>query len=221
MYAPSIKFRVRKLRREKGLTFKEIIAMMPHLSKSTVSAWVHDIILKPEHEKRILEKQLKRRWAFQEYNNQKRLEAEIRKNSIMARAKEEIKKLSQRDLLIAGCSLFWAEGHKKSLHSIEFTNSDPKIIMLEMRFFREILKIPENKFHCRLTLHPGLNVSKAKKFWSFLTGISENLFHKPYIKPPKSRTGKMFNILYNGTLAIVIHDTNKLNQIKGYTQGLE
>ena len=31
----------------------------------------------------------------------------------------------------------------------------------------------------------------------------------------------MFNILYNGTLAIVVNDTAKLNEIKGYIQGLE
>lgn len=221
MYKPSIKLRVRKLRADKGLTFKEIKEIIPNLSKGTISLWVRDIRLKPSHEKRILEKQLQRRQAFQEYNSQKRLEAEKRKNLIMLKAKEKIKKLSPRDLLIAGSSLYWAEGYKKSRNTIEFANSDPKMILLEMRFFREILKIPENKFRCRLTLHPGLNTSKIKKFWSLLTGIPKNLFYRTQIKPPKSSTGKMLNILYNGTIVIVVNDTNKLNQIKGHIQSLE
>ena len=94
MYEPAIKIQVRNLRTNKGLTFKEIKNKFPYLSKGTISDWVRGIKLKPEHEKRILEKQLKRRIEFQLYNKKKH-EISVRETKqAIARARKEIGELS-------------------------------------------------------------------------------------------------------------------------------
>ena len=117
--------------------------------------------------------------------------------------------------------MYWAEGHNKSNYTIEFSNSNPKMISLMMRFFREILSIKEEKFRCKMTLHPGIKEEDCFKFWSRLTKVPKNQFNKTWVKPPKSRTGKMHNILYNGTLNVRVCDVNKLRQLKGYIEALK
>lgn len=219
MYSQAIKSEVRKLRR-KGYTFREILKKLPFLSKSTISEWVRDIQLTPAQEKRILQKQLKGRTGLMKYNKKKHQEAVENAQRIIAKAKREIDKITERDLMIAGAALYWAEGYKKGRNTIQFPNSDPKVITLMMRFFREICQIPESKFRCGLTLHPGLNKQEALNFWSSLTNIPLAQFYKVYTKPPKSSTRKMHNILYKGTLAIKIYDTNNLWKIKGFIAAL-
>jgi DNA-binding transcriptional MerR regulator len=51
----------------------------------------------------------------------------------------------QRELLIASIMLYWAEGSKKNNPYVAFSNSDPKIIKLFLRFLREICGICEKK----------------------------------------------------------------------------
>lgn len=137
MYEPAIKAKVRKLRREKGCTFNEILEKLPLLSKSTISNWVRDIELTPEQERRILEKQLRGRIKLMEYNKRKHQEAIKSARRIISKAKREIGKLSKRDLLIAGTALYWGEGSKRTKGAIDFGNSDPRAIALMMRFFEK------------------------------------------------------------------------------------
>ena len=217
MYEPTIKVEVRKLRRE-GCTFREIMGKLPFLAKGTVSEWTRGIVLSPEQEKRILQKQLKGRVKLIEYNKQKHQKTIENAKRIISEAKREIGRFTKRDLLIAGTALYWAEGWTKSRNEIEIANSNPKIIALVMKFFREILKTEERRFRGRLTLHPGLNQKEALEFWSSITNIPLSQFHKVYTKPPKSSTRKMHNILYKGTLKIRINDTKKLWRIKGFIE---
>jgi len=217
MYEPTIKEGVRKLRKE-GYTFKEILQKFQFLAKSTVSEWTRDIILTPEHQERILQECLKGRIKFIKYNRWRHLDSIKRAQKIISEAKKEIGKFTKRDLLIAGVALYWAEGYTKSRNIVQITNSDPRIIELMMRFFREICQIKESQFRGALILHPGLNEKETLKFWSTLTEIPINQFNKTYIKPPKSSTGKMHNILYKGTLMIRIGDTKKLQRIKGFIE---
>lgn len=219
MYGPVIKERVRKFRKE-GYTFREIKGELPFLAKGTISEWVRDIVLTPRQQERILQEWLKGRIKFIRYNKWRHLDSVKRAQKIISEAKREIGKLTKRDLLIAGTALYWAEGHTKSRNVIEVANSDPKIVALLMRFFREILQIEESKFRGGLILHPGLNQQEALEFWSSLTKIPLSQFHKVYTKPPKSSTRKMHNILYKGTLRIYICDTKKLWQLKGFIEAL-
>jgi len=219
MYEPAVKENVKRLRKE-GYTFREIREKFPFLAKGTLSEWTRNIVLTPEQEKRILYKQLKGRIKLMEYNKQKHQKAIENAQRIISEAKKEIGKLIRRDLLIAGAALYWAEGSKKSRNTIEFVNSDPRIIVLMMRFFREICQIEESKFRAKLILHPGLNQKEALNFWSSLTKIPLTQFNKVYTKPPKSSTRKMHNILYKGTFALRISDTKKLWRIRGFIEAL-
>ncbi|HXK35530.1 MAG TPA: hypothetical protein VJZ52_00565 [Candidatus Paceibacterota bacterium] len=219
MYKQVIKSGVRKLR-SNGQTFNEIRHHFPELSKSTISTWVRDIKLNQDQEKRILKKQLRGRSALILYNKLSREKAAKTASGLIQAARDKVGILKSRDLLIAGAALYSAEGHTKGRYQVEVANSNPFIISLMMRFFREILKIPEEKFRCGLILHPEINEGEAIKFWSDITRIPRSQFTKPYTKPPKTTTGKMHNILYNGTAKVRICDIKKLWELKGYISGL-
>ena len=219
MYEIALKESVRELRKT-GLTFKEILEKFPFLSKGAISNWVGDIILTDKQEERILQKQLNGRRGLLEYNKVKHIEAVKSAEKIISEAKKEIGKISKRDLTIAGIALYWGEGYKKGKNSIEFINSDPKIISLIMRFFREICQIEESKFRCGLFLHPGLDEKNALDFWSEITNIPKSQFIKTQKKPSISSKGRMHNILYKGSLRIYICDTKKFNRIKGFIEAL-
>ena len=219
MYPFEIRMRARGLRR-KGYTFNEILEKLPFLSKSTVSDWVRGIELSPAQQERILKKQLRGRVELMRYNRERHQEAIKRAQKVISEAKEEINKLNERDLLIAGSALYWAEGTKRKGGLIEFTNSDPKMVSLMMKFFREVCKVSEGRFKCRLFLHPGVNKRKARQFWSKVTGVPPSQFTKPYVKPPKSSSGKMHNILYRGTCQIRVGDVQTFHKIQGFIKGL-
>lgn len=80
--------------------------------------------------------------------------------------------------------------------------------------------VPENKFRCVVTIHPGINEKEAIKFWSKVTNISSTQFTKSCIKPPRTSTGKMHNILYRGTLKVRFGDVKLFHRIQGFIEAL-
>ena len=219
MYEPAIKEGVRKLRKE-GYTYREILEKFPFLAKGTVSEWARDIILTSEQQERILQEWLKGRIKLIRYNKWRHLDSVKKAQKIISEAKREIGKLSKRDLLIAGTALYWAEGYKRGKGTVDFSNSDPKAIALIMRFFREICRVPEHQFRYVVTIHPGINEKDAIKFWSKVADISTAQFTKTYIKPPKTSTGKMHNILYKGSLKVRFSNVKLFHKIQGFIAGL-
>ncbi len=101
-------------------------------------------------------------------------------------------------LKIAGAMLYWAEGNKT--HSTALANSDPALLIFYISWLKNILKIQPTQLTAQIHLHEGQNDGDEKLFWSKLTGIPLDNFHKTYYKPVG--TGHRKNILYHGTVKI-------------------
>lgn len=220
MYVPHIKQNVRDLRKQ-GCTIKEIRDQHPFLAKGTVSTWVSDIALTPTQEQRIINKQLAGREIFVAYNAKRKKASEAQLQDAIQKARHLIGTVTIRDLTVIGAALFWAEGTKRARHVIEFVNSDPSMIQLMLRFLRKILGIPENKFRYRLTIHPGIDEDGTLQYWSDITNIPRTQFQKIQQKPPRSSQRKMHNILYRGTLRIVVCDTKARQHPEGLLQAIK
>ena len=85
--------------------------------------------------------------------------------------------------------LYAGEGAKGDGKGV-FANSDPRIIKFMMRWFKEFCNLPISKFRGAIWIHEGLDQRKAKIFWSELTGIPEQQFHKTYIAKDKKDSKK-------------------------------
>jgi hypothetical protein len=204
--------------RQNGLSFSEIMAKIPDLSKSTLNGWLKNVELTSSQKIRILQKiktgadKGRVKGAFK--NHQKRLLATV--NTIRS-AKEEIMKRNIDGFFIAGVMLYWAEG-RKSEELVELTNSDPEMIKLMMAWFRKVCTVDEHKFRIRINIHSLLDKNKTEKYWSNITEIPISQFNKTIVKSTQL-VGRR-NPKYVGTCSIIISDKCLFRRISGWKQGL-
>lgn len=109
--------------------------------------------------------------------------------------------------------LYWAEGTKRSSYKgIEFTNTDPDMILIMMRFFREILNIPGNKFRIIVRMGNKGNIKRAENYWSRLTKVPRKQFNKPELLNLK-KNSKSLEKYPHGMCRIIIHDISALRKL--------
>jgi transcriptional regulator with XRE-family HTH domain len=93
--------------------------------------------------------------------------------------------------------LYWAEGAKSGSKLVNFANTDPLLIKLFVRLFRDCYQLDETKFRLRLHLHKYHNEHDAKEFWSTLTQIPIDKIGKIYWKK-EPNSGKRYRQNFKG-----------------------
>lgn len=202
--------------RTQGLSYKEILQQIS-VSKDTISRWCKDIQLTNTQKARLLEnKKLGQKKGSLIAADNKR-KAKIKKIEWNKKvAKKDIKILSDRDKFIAGIALYAGDGNKTDGKG-GFTNSDPKLIKFMMEWFIKFPKIPLSRIRGSIWIHEELNEKKAKFFWSHLTGIPIDQFHKTYIAKTKNDSKKIRkNIHEFGVFSIKFGDSEKHRRIMGW-----
>lgn len=205
--------------RKKGFSYKQIMGQV-RVSKDTISRWCRDIILTPEQMEGLLKRKLvgaeKGRLIWAKKLQIKRIKEAEEFNS---KGKKDVGNLSDRDKFLMGISLYAAEGSKRN-YSIQFANSDPRMIIFMMDWFRKFCEVPEGKFRGSIWIHDDLNVKKAIKFWSELTSIPNNQFHKTYLVKNKTNSRKIRKNKHEyGVFSIRASDTKKQKMILGWMYG--
>ena len=167
--------------REKGMSLGAISSKL-NVSKSSISLWCRDIILSLDQVNFLTEKVTKAglagRMKGSEMNRKKKRDNIDRMREL---AKKEIGKISQRDLLMIGTALYWGEGCKNGSRLI-FVNSDPDMIKIMYRFFREILNVPKELFQPTVQINEihKPRIKKILNFWSFLLDLPLSQFGNTY-----------------------------------------
>lgn len=210
------------LLRRKGKSYNDIVEILG-ISKSTLSLWLRNIKMPMTIKKKFWNK-TRNTWArnITKFNKERSKIAIQKAEQIQNLAIKNIKRVSKKELLLIGSALYWAEGFKKSRWEVVFSNSDPLMIKLIMRFFREICKIKEIKFHATVQIHPNTTSQKSINYWSKIVKIPKKQFRKTYFKlTPSSKRKRSINILPYGTLRISISNVEIINKIKGWIKGLE
>ena len=199
--------------RKSGLSYSEIKKSI-NASKSTLSKWLKDIELTDEQKKRLSKLQATG------YLGAKTIQARSKAHhdEIKATAKKEVSFLVNNPLFISGLMLYWAEGDRRS-GQVEFSNSDPEMIRLMMKWFREFCNIPETKFRIGLFVHSLHIKENYLEFWSRVTSLPISQFNKPYIKTTIFSNKK--NKLYEGTCVIKIHSKDLFSKILGWIEGIK
>ena len=91
------------------------------------------------------------------------------------------------ELTLAGAILYACEGTKLRrdtrgkntfYYAVEFTNANPILARIFMRFLREILEVDLRRIKGQIFFYPDHNEEKLRKFWSFETGIPTQQFQK-------------------------------------------
>ncbi|MDD5463922.1 MAG: helix-turn-helix domain containing protein [Candidatus Moranbacteria bacterium] len=205
--------------RKQGLSYSEILKKVD-VSKSTLSLWLREIGLAKQQKQRLTEKRKLAQKKAQETCRNNRIK---KQDNIIELAKKDIDKMNQRDFLIAGSLLYWAEGAKQKTNNVSqrvsFCNSDPQMIILFNRWVKEICNIKlENISYC-IYIHRTADHEKARKFWENILNIKiEKIYFKNH--NPKTNRKNIGND-YNGMLRIDVQRSTDLNRkIKGWILGI-
>lgn len=213
------KLRAQELRKQ-GLSYGAIIQQI-HVSKGTLSDWCRDIELTKEQKQKLIENKMfgQRKGSIIAADNKRRARL-IRTKAIFKDAKKELGRLSKRDRFIAGIALYSGEGYKNDGKG-GFSNADPILIKFMTKWFQEFCHLPLSKLRGAIWIHEGLDEMVAKYFWSELSGIPKEQFHKTYIAKDKKDSKKIRkNIHKYGIFAIRFSDSDKQRRIIGWISAL-
>jgi transposase len=204
--------------RERGLDYDQIAAELG-VSKSSVSAWVHDLPW-PE---RLSYEECRKRAAegVRRYWDAERPAREAQREAVCAAAAAEIGALTQRELLIAGAIAYWCEGSKSKPHHrvdrVIFINSDPRLISMFLRFL-DAAGVDHAQIRYRVYIHESADVGAAERYWLKVTGADPAQFHSPTLKRHNPRTVRWnTGDEYHGCLRIdVLRSAHLYRRIEGW-----
>lgn len=118
----------------------------------------------------------------------------------------------ERELLIAAIMLYYGEGAKTGV-TVDFANSDVRLVKLFLKFLRKICRIDESKLRLYLYCFSDQNTNLLKKYWSSQLKVKKNQFTKPYIRSTFNR-GK--RTLPYGVIHVRYSDKKLLTKILSF-----
>ncbi|WP_405598673.1 hypothetical protein OG741_16830 [Streptomyces sp. NBC_01410] len=219
---PNAKDDLREKARElrlQGMTYDQIQVELG-CSKSSISLWVRDL---PKPERRDPSEQAKlasrKRWEHELAIR------DVARQKTKQEAFDQIGQLSDRELLIAGVTLYWAEGGKDKPYarreSLKFINSDPNVIKLYLRWL-DLLQVPRDRLRFAVSIHESADVPAAQQFWAELAGVSPSTFRKPNLKRHNPKTvRKNTGEAYRGCLTVYVTQSAELyRRVEGAWYGI-
>jgi hypothetical protein len=209
--------------RKKGMSYNNIRKSLKIKSKGTLSYWFKNIEFSKKT-KELLEKnnRIAHEKGLFNANRDRKIKIDRENNDAYINGIKLINSISKNELLLIGTSLYWAEGTKseKINPALNFSNSDPLMVSVYMKFLREILKIPEIKIRAGIHIYPSIPENKARKFWSSITKLPEDRFYIITQISRASQGKRPFNTLPYGTIAIKINNRIQFYKIKGMIKGI-
>lgn len=204
----------------KGYSYNQVKQKIK-VSKSTLNYWFKQLSQKEQEKIKVFRiKNWKK--AYKKHAQRIKGRTLKKEKQTQKKAAQEIKNISKKELFLVGVALYWAEGGKKNRWGLQFSNSDPEMISLIMKFFRKICCVKEEKFYMQLILHENIEEKKAINYWAKITQVPEDQFKKPcYSLSKSSKKIRKKRQLPYGTLQVRIHDKKLTHKIYGYVKGLK
>lgn len=184
-------------------------------SKSTVNYWCRDVQLTKEQQNRLsssrgkagLEKLL-------ELAENKRRNRVVQTEKQKRYGKVDVGMMGRRDLFMVGLALYWGEGYKKGNEECGFTNSDPDIIRVIIKWFKQIYGITNEQFTLRVSVN-SVHESREKEivnYWEEVTKLPRDQFTATSFIKTKPR--KVYNngSEHYGTLRIKVKNGANLRR---------
>lgn len=225
----SDKFKAYKLR-VAGKSYSEIKKLLG-IPKATLSGWFKELELPEKARERLTQRAYRKSMAaILKHNHAQTHIAQQNARNIRNCARSEIINLTDKDLLMLGISLYWAEGYKrpkvvkgkiKTSHPVSLSNSDPGLVKIFLRFLREVCNINEEKIKGQIRVYEHHNEAYLLNFWSQTTNIPfERLETYKNGVSISSQRRRPYNILPYGTIQIRVNSTQLYHKIMGWIEGL-
>jgi hypothetical protein len=159
------------------------------IPKSTLNHWVSDVLLTPEQQQRIIEKDREAAARGRQsglWGGGAGFNKEMKRRRIQTaqqQAAPVVERLAQNKeaLLLMASALYMGEGAKGEAQ-FGFVNSNPRIIGAWMALLRNSFKVDESKFRCRVMMSDDQDIDQLHQFWSEVTGVQRTQFQRPSIR---------------------------------------
>lgn len=128
----------------------------------------------------------------------------------------------QRELMVAGLLLYWAEGSKLR-GSTRIANLDHRMLTLFARFLREVCHVEEKRLSLYVRVYRQFSLSEAKRYWSQLLSLAPSQVFVYQHSDKRSKLYKQWSKY--GIATLEFHNTKFklwLNQtIENYLEGFK
>lgn len=130
------------------------------------------------------------------------------------RAQNEVDRMSDRELLLVGAALYWAEGTKAKPWRMNdeylvFVNSDPDVIRVYLGWLR-ILGVRFDRLRFRVMIHESADVAAAERHWAGVVGCHPLEFGRATLKRHNAKTvRKNTSANYHGCLVVRVSMSTK------------
>lgn len=209
--------------RFQGKSYREM-AKEAGVAKSTVSKWCKNLELPQKVRELMQERVVDVQKRFANYNESRTKKILLENQKAIDIAKKQVKLLSKRDLMLVGSALYWAEGYKiekQKYPLISFANSDYTMVILFMRFLREVMGIQDKELNLTIRIYSGMDKEKVVKFWSEIINVPVEKFRVGYQVSRASKGKRPFNALPFGTIRVLVCGRKNAFKIKGWIDGLK
>ena len=201
--------------RAEGLTYTEILDLVP-VAKSTLSLWLREVGLSKRQIQRITEKKIYAQKRGAQAQKNKRIR---KQHDLIENAQNEIGTMTKREIWLIGIALYWAEGSKEKEgrpgSQASFSNSDPRMVALFIRWLEECIRIRPEDIHGDLYIHEShrQNIDKVLEVWGKNLNKPRYFFRAVYLKRNKIGSKRRnTGILYIGLIRVTIRASSDLNR---------
>ncbi len=183
------------------------IAVELGVARSTAWQWVKHLPLDPDSERARMKREKGRQLTDGRWRAH-RVARDLRRASIRSAAAAEVGPLSDREILLLGAAIYWCEGAKTKPYrpndfNVSFTNSDPMLIDLFIRFLELKGYTPEALTY-RVSIHESADAAAAQEWWIKRLALPPERFKRPTLKRHKPTTRHNTGAGYHGCLVVSV-----------------
>lgn len=113
--------------------------------------------------------------------------------------------------------LYLTEGTIGHRHSIKFSNSNPGIVKIFIKFLTVICGVPSDKIKASLIVYPDVDITKAVDYWSKFLKLPLKQFSKTTVLKSRSN-GSLKKHSDIGTATVYVHNSKLLAIIKNWVK---
>src|SRR5262249_20996517 len=150
------------------------IALELGVARSTAWQWVRHLPLDRDSERAKLKRAHAKLMTDAQWQKHRQEREELH-SAAVASAFADVGSLSDREVLLLGAAIYWCEGSKgkpwRPADKIVFTNSDPGLISLFLRFLT-LADVAEDRIFFRLYIHESADVESAEHWWLDRLGVA-------------------------------------------------
>jgi len=99
----------------------------------------------------------------------------------------------EKELMLSGLMLYWAEGNKSVRGSMQLANLDHRMLKVFLKFLRKICRVNEGKLRLYVRVYKKFSKEKAKKYWIKELKMSPEKIHIYRHTNQRSKTDKQWS----------------------------